>query len=82
MSRSRTAATMPLKSVTTLPGRACDYCGESFTALRHAQRFCPASEGRDCRAAYHRERYRREAHGCPLCGAEHDPPGQEREPPP
>ena len=27
----------------------------------------------ECLAAYHKERYRREAHRCPLCGREHEP---------
>ena len=73
---------MGRRSVDTLPGRweqaeswkaserHCQQCGEAFSPKRQAQLFCP---GGKCRAAYHQDRYRREAHRCPLCGREHEP---------
>lgn len=50
--------------------RRCKHCWAPFFPEREAQDFCGGGE---CRAAYHKERYQREAHACPLCGKVHEP---------
>ena len=49
----------------------CVLCARPFTPRTggRTQRFCSSV----CRFAYHKERYRREPHSCPLCRREHEP---------
>ena len=51
--------------------KLCVLCAGPFAPQTggRTQRFCSPP----CRIAYHKERYRREPHRCPLCGAEHEP---------
>ena len=73
---------MGRRSVTTFPARQngaaswkrterrCKHCGSAFWPERQRQEFCP---GGKCRAEYHKARYLRERHCCPLCHKEHEP---------
>ena len=81
-SEVQTATRNGQRSVTTLPEqcngatpwrgteRRCKRCGSAFLPARESQEFCP---GGACRAAYHKARYLREPHRCPLCGRKHEP---------
>ena len=67
-------ATMGRSNVYTLQsaGSECARCGTTFEPREtdgRPQRFCSPP----CRIAYHKARYAREPHRCPLCGREHEP---------
>ena len=68
-------AAMGRSNVYTLSsqGNGCARCAVDTFEPRETggrpQRFCTPV----CRIAYHKARYLREPHRCPLCGMEHEP---------